>query len=158
MTDREARGMRFAIRFTQLRLQSLGAAVAQPSWKDSLPSSPFFCQVVVGHLAKLHSFHSGVLSCMACCPTARLVGTNRLPVGHLHWSSAPQKGCKNNHLLLRLRHKNSSSPFPFRFRRIRETVQWQSKIGILRFPPLHSYNLRWLFGCFPRRRSEEGIA
>lgn len=59
MTDREARGMRFAIRFTRLRLQSFGAAVAQLGRKDSLPSGPFLCQVVVGHLVKLHSFHSG---------------------------------------------------------------------------------------------------
>lgn len=35
----EARGMRFATRFTQLRLQSFGAAVAQLGRKDfSLPA------------------------------------------------------------------------------------------------------------------------
>ena len=49
MTDREARGMRFAIRFTRRRLQSFGAAVAQLGRKDSLPSGPLcLCQVVVG--------------------------------------------------------------------------------------------------------------
>ena len=46
--------MRFAIRFTQLRLQSFGAAVAQLGRKDS-PFRPLaFWQAVVGHLAQLH--------------------------------------------------------------------------------------------------------
>ena len=34
--------MRFAIRFTQLRLQSFGAAVAQLGRKGALPSGPLF--------------------------------------------------------------------------------------------------------------------
>lgn len=46
--------MRFAIRFTQLWLQSFDAAVAQLGRKDS-PFRPLaFCQAVVGHLAQLH--------------------------------------------------------------------------------------------------------